>query len=147
MVRSDITEVTGYARSGVWASQTKWKKDTNEDEGFLVVRFASGAWSTLRFSSIEEKPYQIFKVLGTKGAMALDFGWTEITKHEGDDKVTTRIPNPGSEGWKFYQNIADHLSKGAPLVITAEWARRPIHVLDLACQSVKAGHAMKAKYK
>jgi scyllo-inositol 2-dehydrogenase (NADP+) len=147
MVRSDITEVTGYSWSGVWASQTKWKKDTNEDEGFLVVRFKSGAWSTLRFSSIEEKPYQVFKVLGTKGSMALDFGATEITTHQGDDKVTTRIPNPGSEGWKFYQNIADHLTKGTALVITPEWSRRPIHILDLACQSAKAGRAMKSTYK
>ena len=39
------------------------------------------------------------------------------------------------------------LTKGEPLVITPEWARRPIHILDLANQSAKKGVAMKAKYK
>lgn len=148
MVRSDIKEVTGYLWSGVWADQTQWKKDTIEDEGFVVVRYAGGAWSTLRFSAIEGRPNQNRnKVVGTKGTMILERDATEIITHKGLDKITTRIPNPASEGWKFYQNIADHLTKGTPLVITAEWARRPIHILDLACQSSKAGHALKAKYK
>ncbi len=147
MVRSDIVEVSGYLRSGVWANQTKWKKDTIEDEGFVVVRYASGAWSTLRQSCIEERPQQVTKVLGTKGTMILDSGATEITVHKGAEKVTTRINNPESTGWKLYQNIADHLTKGTKLIITAEWARRPIHILDLACQSAKVGHALKAKYK
>ena len=48
---------------------------------------------------------------------------------------------------KFYQNIADHLTKGSKLVITPEWARRPIHILDLAGQSAKAKRAMQPKYK
>ena len=117
------------------------------DEGLVVVRYASGAWSTLRQSSIEERPQQVTKVLGTKGTMILDWNATEITVHRGADKVTTRVNNPEGAGWKFYQNIADHLVKGTKLVITAEWARRPIHILDLACQSAKAGHALKAKYK
>ena len=40
--------------------------------------------------------------------------------------------NPAGEGWKLYQNVADHLVKGEKLIITGEWARRPIHILDLA---------------
>lgn len=148
MVRSDIEEVAGFTWSGVWADQTKWKKDTIEDEGFIVVRFAGGAWSTLRLSAIEGRPNQNRqKVVGTKGTMIMDWNTTEIIAQRGTDIVTTRTPNPPSEGWKFYQNIADHLTKGTPLVITAEWARRPIHILDLACRSAKVGHALKAKYK
>ncbi len=30
---SDIAEVSGFAKSGFWAKQSKWKEDTNEDEG------------------------------------------------------------------------------------------------------------------
>jgi len=59
----------------------------------------------------------------------------------------TEGKNPPSEGWRFYQNIADHLVRGKPMVITPQWARRPIHILDLACRSAKAGRTMKAKYK
>jgi hypothetical protein len=56
MMNSDIVEVSGHTWSGVWADQTKWKKDTNEDEGFVVVRFANGAWSTLQITSIDARP-------------------------------------------------------------------------------------------
>lgn len=149
MTDSDVTEVDGHLWSGVWANKTKWKKDTNEDDGFVVVRYASGARSTLRISSIDARPNQPWlKVVGTKATMSMDWGATEITTlNAAGDKVTTQIKNPGSEGWKLYQNIADHLTKGENLIITAEWARRPIHILDLACRSAKAGHALKAKYR
>jgi hypothetical protein len=43
--------------------------------------------------------------------------------------------------------VADHLTRGAKLIITPEWSRRPIHILDLACQSAQQGKAMRAKYK
>jgi hypothetical protein len=79
--------------------------------------------------------------------MALNWDATEIIALDGANRITTRYPNPPSEGWKFYQNVADHLTKGTKLVITGEWARRPIHILDLACQSAKAKRAMKPKYK
>ena len=44
------------------------------------------------------------------------------------------------------RNIAAHLTKGAPLAITPEWARRPIHILDLADRSARAGRALKVTY-
>jgi predicted dehydrogenase len=148
MMDSDIAEVAGHAWSGIWAGETKWKKDTNEDEGFVVVRFANGAWSTLNVSSIDPRADPTwFKVVGTKGTMVLNWEATEIIVQEGANRVTTRYPNPKSTGWKFYQNIADHLTKGTKLVITPEWARRPIHILDLAGRSARAKRAMKPVYK
>jgi hypothetical protein len=79
--------------------------------------------------------------------MVLNWDATEIVTLDGANRVTVRYPNPQSEGWKFYQNVADHLTKGTKLVITGEWARRPIHILDLACQSARAKKAMKPKYR
>jgi hypothetical protein len=38
------------------------------------------------------------------------------------------------------------MTRDAPLIITPEWARRPIEILDLADRSVRAGRAMKARY-
>lgn len=148
MAEAGITEVSGYTWSGVWANQTRWKKDTNEDEGHLVIRFDSGAWATVVITQLDGRPNQPwFKVIGTKGTMALDWNATEITTLDGDNRVTRVVPNPKSQGECFYQNIADHLTKGTKLVITPEWSRRPIHILDLACRSAKAGSAIKAKYK
>lgn len=65
---------------------------------------------------------------------------------DGAKTTVTKAKNPKEQWEKYYANIAAHLTKGEPLIITAEWARRPIHILDLAGQSAKAGKAIKAKY-
>jgi len=148
IVNSDIREVSGFLWSGVWAPQTPWKKDTNEDDGFLAVRYASGAWSTLSMSSIDSRPDQPwFKITGTKGTYLMNWDAGEIITHDGNKTVSVRVPNQQGAGWKLYQNVADHLVKGKDLIITPEWARRPIHILDLACRSAKKGAALKAKYR
>ena len=148
MVDSDIAEVSGFTWNGVWAGQTQWKKDTIEDDGQIVIRFTSGAWATIQITSLDARPNQPwFKVVGTQGTLTPDWWNTEITTLDGDKRVTTQFPTPPSQGHRFYQNIANHLVKGTKLVITPEWSRRPIHIIDLACQSAKAGKAMKAKYK
>ena len=145
---SDIAEVSGFARSGFWAKQSTWKKDTNEDEGFAVVRFTNGKWLTLNMSSLESNPERSFlEVTGTLGSIILEWGFNEVITHDGADVIATRYANPESEGWRLYQNIADHLVKGRKLIITPEWARRPIHILDLAGRSARQGKALKARYK
>jgi predicted dehydrogenase len=144
---ADIAEVTGFSKSGFWAGKTRWKKDTNEDEGFAIIRYKGGAWSTLSISAIESKPKQGWlEITGTKGTYVMDGGSFEIITHQGKETVVTKGGNPPSEGWKLYQNVADHLVKGEALIITPEWARRPIHILDLAGQSAKKGVALKAVY-
>ena len=61
--------------------------------------------------------------------------------------LTVRVPSQPCAGWKLYQNVADHLVTGAKLVITPEWARRPIHILDLAGRSARLGRALPAVYR
>lgn len=147
LVQSDVTEVTGVAWNGIWAQQTKWKNDTNEDEAQALIRFKSGAWVNLFMTSIESRPNpHWFKVTGTKGTYVMDWQTYELITHDGDKTVTVKGPNLPGESWKFYQNVADHLVKGEKLIITGEYSRRPIHILDLACQSAVKGCALKAKY-
>ncbi|MGH7144183.1 MAG: Gfo/Idh/MocA family protein [Planctomycetota bacterium] len=148
VIGSDLVEVSGFAKKGFWAAKTAWKKDCNEDEAFAVARFKSGAWITLTISQLDSRPkWGQVEITGTKGTHAFDNGSFETITHDGDKTVVTKGRSPESEGWRFYQNIADHLTKGTALVITGEWARRPIHILDLANQSAAKGHALAAKYK
>ncbi len=77
----------------------------------------------------------------------MDWQTCEVTTHQDGNTVVTKYKNPESEGWKLYQNVADHLVKGEALAIPPEWARRPIHILDLACQSARKGTSLKARYK
>lgn len=144
----DIAEVSGYAHRGFWAPKTAWKKDTNEDEAMAVVRFRRGGWLTLGVSHLSAAPKAGWVVFhGTKGAYLMDHGGYEVVKPEGGETVHIKGRNPASEGHLYYKNVADHLTKGTKLVITPEWSRRPIHILDLACKSVDKGAAQKAKYK
>ena len=146
IVDSDIGEVSGFAKSGFWAPKTAWKKDTNEDEGFITVRYASGAWSTLLVTALDAAPRKGWvHVTGTKGSFEFDGqGWRLTTP--GDATTTIEGRNPESEYWRYYANVAAHLTRGEKLVVTPEWARRPIHIIDLAYQSVRKGEAQKAEY-
>jgi predicted dehydrogenase len=147
IVNSEIVEVMGFTHAGFWASQTKWKADTIEDEGFCVVRFRNGVCLTLRISQLESLPEPgVVKFTGTQGAYVMGHGEYEVVTHEGSRRISTRGPNPQNEGWRFYANIAACMTRGEKLVITPEWARRPIHIIDLACQSAKRGVALRAKY-
>ena len=146
---AEIAEVTGFARRGYWARKTAWKRDTNEDEGFAVVRFRNGAWLSLCITQLDSNPKKgQLEITGAKGSYVFDGRTWEQTTHDAEgNTVVTKGTNPPSEGWRFYQNVADHLVRGAKLVITPEWARRPIHILDLAGQSARRGVALRARYK
>ncbi|HPP11806.1 MAG TPA: Gfo/Idh/MocA family oxidoreductase [bacterium] len=147
IIDSEIVEVTGLAKTGYWASHTKWGKDTNEDEGFAVVRFASGAWLTLTISHIDSNPKKgQLEITGTRGSYIMSGAEYEIITRQDNETIITRGPNPPSEQQRYYENIANHLVKGEKLIITPEWARRPIHILDLACRSARLGRSLKAKY-
>ena len=150
IIDSDVVEVTGLAKRGFWAPQTAWKDDTLEDEAFAVVRFASGAWLTLTLTSIDSHGKAAdrgqLEITGTRGTYI--FGgrdWRTILQRRGKT-LDKQGANPKSQWRAYYQNVADHLVGAAPLVITAEWSRRPIHILDLACRSAAKGRALRARY-
>jgi predicted dehydrogenase len=148
IVDAGVKEVTGFAHKGFWAPQTRWKSDANEDEGFLVARFDSGAWVSLCMSSIESNPKRgMVEITGTKGTYLMEGNKWTVFAHEDGADVSRSGWNPKSEGWRLYRNIAGHLTRGTPLVITPEWARRPIHIIDLGNRSAKFGQALKAKYR
>ena len=151
LIDSEIVEVMGVSTSGYWGPKTRWKKDANEDEAYALVRFKSGQWMSLSVSSIDSNPKAdrgMLEVTGTKGTylMGAEPGWRMIRQVRGR-QVVTQGKNPKSQSWRFYQNIADHLVRNTTLVITPQWARRSIHILDLANQSAKKGRAIRAKYK
>jgi scyllo-inositol 2-dehydrogenase (NADP+) len=148
LIGSELVEVSGHAKTGFWAPQTKWGKDTNEDEGFAIARFRNGAWLTLNCSSLDNHPKQgMLEITGTGGAYIMEWGKFTLIRPGRKGPVVEEGKNPRGKSEAFYQNVADHMVKGTKLVITPEWARRPIHILDLANRSAKLKKALKAKYK
>jgi hypothetical protein len=86
------------------------------------------------------------EITGTTGTYTFDGRAYEILQKKGKRTVVTSGQNPGHQYPKYYNNIAATLSKGEDLIITPEWSRRPIHILDLACRSAEKGASIKAKY-
>lgn len=144
---AEIQEVSGYAHNGFWARESTWAADAIEDEAEAVVRFRDGRHARLLISQIDSAPRRgIMQVTGTKGSMLLTWEAVEVTTWSGANRVTTTYPCPENEWGRYYGNIADHLVGKAPLVITGAWARRPVHIIDLACQSAREGRALAATY-
>ena len=142
-----MTEVMGLAKTGFWAPKTKWKADTNEDEAFAVVRFNTGQWLTLNMSQLDSNPKDsVLEITGTKGTYLMGHGDYTIIKQSKGERVVTKGKNDNGNWPKFYKNIANHMVKKTPMIITPQWSRRPIHILDLANKSIKAKRALKTKY-
>jgi predicted dehydrogenase len=147
IIDSEVVEVSGFNKEGFWAQHTPWKDDTNEDEAKALIRFKNGAWIDLTISAltVNAKP-GYFEIQGTHGSYV--FEGSHYSLHHSEDGVakTERGPHPPGQGHRYYENIAAHLTGDTPLIITPEWARRPIHILDLAKESAKQGRALPAKY-
>lgn len=153
LIDSELTEVSGFHKTGYWESKVPknfpWLGDMNEDEATAIARFANGAFINLSVSQLraESNPH-FLTAHGTGGSYAIGWdGWTTRKPNRKGEIIEKAGKHPKSDGGKiFYQNIADHLTGQAELVITPEWARRPIHILDLAAKSAEQGKTLKAKY-
>ncbi len=142
-----MVEVTGFAHRGFWARSTPYGDDTNEDEVCAIVRFDNGQWLTLMMSSIDSTPRRgMLEVVGTRGTFIIKPDEWLATCQEDGCRVERSGPLPQGQSWQFYQNIANHLVNGEPLVITPEYARRPIHIMDLAGQSAAQGRTLPVTY-
>ncbi|MCC5831248.1 MAG: Gfo/Idh/MocA family oxidoreductase [Phycisphaeraceae bacterium] len=148
IITAPMVEVAGVGWEGHWGPQTTWKEDANEDEAFVLVRFEGGQWLTLRVTCLETPPAGTFwvTVVGTEGTYRFDLRDYELTTLKGEETVTVRGRNRPNQSHCYYQNIADHLLAGQPLVITPQWARRPIHVLDLAGRSRLANRSLAVEH-
>ncbi|RRJ96478.1 gfo/Idh/MocA family oxidoreductase [Opitutaceae bacterium TAV4] len=152
IVKGDLTEVSGYAWEGFWAAEPNSPypaAEMNEDEAQLVARFSSGQRINLTLTQLDAAPERgRIKIVGTRGVHLIDWPDYETTVNlPGGETQVTKGKCPPSQGEKFYQNIAAHLTQGEPLVITGEWARRPIHILDLAVQSARQHRALPAVHR
>ena len=147
IIDAGVVEVSGYAHEGYWGPRTRWKKDTNEDEALAVVRFKNRAWLNLTITSLDSHSRRgFFEVTGTEGSYVIEDDHYTIYRREGRNVTVEEGSHLPTEYHRYYDNIAAHLTKGTKLAITAEWARRPINILDLAARSAKLGKSLPARY-
>lgn len=142
-----VVEVSGFMQRGFWGPQTSWKEDCVEDEAFSLVRFDDGTYLKLLFSSLEANPKPGWlEVSGTGGSFIIQpETWTAYCPEESG-QVLRQGPVGESQTFRFYENIVAHLLGRADLVITAEYARRPIHIMDWTARSAAVNRALAVKY-
>ena len=147
LIETPATEVSGFSHTGYWAPKTKWRNDCIEDEATAVIRFQSGQRLTITISNIECNPRTgLLEITGTEGSYVIDWHHRTVIKRRDGVISTEQSPHSPDKHYLYYENVRDHLIKGAPLVISAEWSRRPIHYIEKAIRSAKLGRALPLKY-
>ncbi|MCW8131171.1 MAG: Gfo/Idh/MocA family oxidoreductase [Planctomycetota bacterium] len=138
----EMLEINGYQVKEVW------KKFTNEDELEAVVRFKGNAVGSHVASTVSITGKDQIRIVGTKGAIVASHGSCDVyLKDKDNHTVKTSVKMEPAQNSEYYKNVHDHLFHGKKLVITPEWARRVIQILDYAGQSSEKGTGIKAKYK
>jgi predicted dehydrogenase len=137
----EMLEINGYMVKEVW------KKFTNEDEMEAVVRFKGNAVASHTASDITTQGKDQIRIVGTKGAIVATHGSVDVYTKEKTGRVKTSVPMEPARNADYYKNVHDHFFKGQKLIITPEWARRVIQVLDYAGVSARKGTGVKPKYK
>lgn len=138
----EMQEISGYQVKEVW------KKVTNEDELEAVVRFNGNAVASHTASTISIAGKEQIRILGTKGAIMASHGNCDVYLKDKNGQTTkTSVRMEPARNSDYYKNVHDHLFHGKKLIISPEWARRVIQVLDFAGQSARKGTVVKAKYK
>jgi predicted dehydrogenase/type 1 glutamine amidotransferase len=123
-------------RAGLYGNFLKrvWHGNSNEEFARAYVRFDSGLEAQLLQSNIHAASKPLWTVCGTRGSVVVE-GWdgAAVVTTAGDDGRLSvmQVPPVSRPGWGgYYKNVADHLLSGAPLTITAKWARGPIQCIE-----------------
>ncbi len=144
----EMTEISGFQVNGVW-------ENTNEDEMTVVTRFGENGFAIHTASHVDatgSAEVPVIRLVGTEGALVCTTMWDEknglkLYKPDAEGKIQeTVLPMEPEQRSEFYRNIADHLFRGADLIISPQLARRVIQILDFGGQSAVSGKAIPAKY-
>ncbi len=122
--------------------------ERNHDHGTLRMYFADGTMANITISAREFATPHRYRILGTLGTYVDKWNWQPEDSGElfipdpegGRNPVVKTIPyvKPPTE---YYENLANHLQKGEPLLVKAESAAEIIRVLETAEVSHESGGA------
>lgn len=140
LVPSPVASVYGYVQ------KLKWFEMTNEDHAGAIIRFENGVIADFQQSQLARVGRDRWRVLGTNGAAAYRGDHWLVNTEVNGLPTEMKVPFKQGEHQKYYQNIADHLLRGAELIVTGTDARRVITILDFAERSAKANKVLAVPY-
>ena len=144
-----IAGVNGYFHNLVW------HEITNEDQVRATIRFANGCVADVTWSHIAAIGKPLWRIQGTKGGI-LDTGAGGNVGYENDirgpvggsltlvtygdeGRKEEQVPYLASDWDMYWQGVADHLLRGAPVPVSGEAGRRTIGVFEAAERSSRTG--------
>ena len=151
LVGDRMTGVTGFFYKKVW-------DDVDiADHVRALIRFESGAVADVTWSHINAAPGTLWRVLGTEGAIVGTGGATRGYEHavstppqgtvklirisdRGHRREEMEVPNLSNDWHMYWQDLADHLLRGAPVPVSGHDGRRTIAVFETAEKSSQSGH-------
>ena len=159
LVPSPIAGVTGFFHKLVWHHLSI------EDQTRALIRFENGCVADVTWSHIMAAGHPLWRVLGTQGAI-VDTGTNATTGYEqrlsapaggslnvitlGDDRRTRAehdVPYLDCDWPTYWQDLADHLLRGAPVPVSGEFGRRVIGVFEAAEKSSRTGQTESVAYE
>jgi predicted dehydrogenase len=111
-----------------------WHASSNEDYCRAYVCFDTGLEAQVVQSNLAAVKKPLWTVLGTRGSVVME-GWdgaaTVTTAGDDGRQTTSQVAPLERVGWRgYYKNAADHLLSGAPLIITPQWAKGTIQMIE-----------------
>jgi predicted dehydrogenase len=129
-------------------NKRKWYDTTNEDYIRAYARFDGGVEAQIVVSSLSATPKPLWTVLGTEGAAVVQ-DWrsgAQVTTVDSTG-VQRELHIPAIEKTNgYYKNVADHLLCGLPLIITPQWARGPIQLIEGCEQAANRDEVVKVEF-
>ena len=153
MIPGRMAQVTGFFHKLVW------HEISNEDQTRAIIRFEKGCVVDIMQSRIAHigKPF-LWYILGTRGAItdtgqgALEGYQKELIGPPGSHFIlrTTageqKVPYKDSDWVTYYEDLANHLLRGALVPVSGEDGRRVIGVLESAEKSARSGRSEAVPY-
>ncbi len=146
-----MTGVTGFFHKLVWDHVDI------ADHAKVLIRFESGCVADVTYSRINAAPRPLWRILGTEGAIVdtgarATRGYEQVisTPPQGSVKLIRvsdrgrrreemEVPNLDNDWHSYWQELADHLLRGAPVPVTGHDGRRTIAVFEAAERSSRSG--------
>jgi scyllo-inositol 2-dehydrogenase (NADP+) len=156
LVGQPIKQLTGFHHKLVW------HEFDQEDHAQAVLLFENGVVAEVTWSHIQAIGKPLWRILGTRGAIEdtgdnAIVGYTQelngpsggqfrvVSLVDGEWRNET-VPYMESDWLTYYQDLAAHLLRGAPVPVSAEQGRRVIGVLELTGVSAREGRSLTPQF-
>jgi predicted dehydrogenase len=133
---SEVTAVSGY-----FYRNPALDPALNEDHASIRIHFASGAIANITNYGTNTAPVRRYHLIGDRGSLTDDWNWGEndsmtvYSKLSDGKPMTITIPYAKTIPQKYYDNIADALCDGAPLMVAPESSAK---IIDIFCTAARS---------